>query len=504
MRQLPPEVAQACYNWKGEIICFKHAGAFVPLAPENTYYQRLIEGIAKGSVRVEQPSITWAIRTFSHAGRHTGYDTECGFIPNDPANFLYTLLIDSITTGICKETLHTDVVAADKSEQITDIIVCVFFDQPWSSVRDSYRGNLCLRPNLNVDPQTFSFCLRNLADTSSKNPLQLLLEHYSCSFTTGYITDIHFQVGVLEIEIPVRDLRKILRGAITEPHNPFHFSLSDQLEMELVRSGRSNKEGPSIQWLIGNTQLYLVPFICDFSNRVVDAFWQEHHGSPLSHQSPTSLQRQYIILQRKRSGQTCLGYYSSSGRGSGYILEGEWSDRFGLNAVSDAPQFSIHPVSRSLIRLRMLIEVGFHMEAVVLANGIVEASLFMALCNSVLHDPTLEHTVRNFGHQMRLQLLERIVGQCDDLYQMNKNKVLIDIAKQLYRHRNDYVHDLALPTRTHLLAYRLQKELESLLRHFSDYLDGQAWLHLMDRISRGESDVRNAVTAFCQENQKAY
>ena len=371
-QQVPLEVVEVVYNWKGEITSYKRvngdASVFIPVG--NPDFGRLAENIANGEAIVQQPTITHATRTFSSDGTHTGYDTNVGFIPVDPNNPLYGLLSAAIEAGTCKESPITEIPTIDKSQHVTDVIVCVLFEQAWPHVKDNYRGTLCVRPNPHADVRSFSFCLRNVADPTSKSSLALLLEEHKCHLPSEILNGRHICTGVLEIEIPVRDILKIIRGVIREPDTDIESPVRDLFNMELVRSGRSSSEGPSSCWLVANAHLYLSSFISDFSNRVIEAFWQEYGGVQLAYVSPLFLQRQFLVLRKHKSGNTSVGTFVSSGSHSD-TLTGEWWRFVGLDAVSDNPQYVVHPLRRALSRLRMLIETGFHMEAVVLVNGIL-------------------------------------------------------------------------------------------------------------------------------------
>jgi hypothetical protein len=493
------EVVEAGYSWDGKLTHYKRVQSdslqTIPIDPANADFARLSEQIENKTVQVVMPKPTFAVSTHTADGALTGYDTNLGFIPADPNNPLYRLLTDAINDRSCA-TSRPEPPVGDKGDFTAELVVCVFFDQPWPNVAGSLAGQLSVRPSSNVEPRPFTFVLRNLSDPGSKSALELLLSQHCCPMITPAASFPGTTTGILEIAIPTVDLRKIFRGEIVDDGSNAQSSLRDLLSMELVRTGRTAKEGPSIQWLINNAGTYVASFVSDFSNRIVEAFWNEFGGTPLGHVSPFSLQRQFLILQRSRAGRASLSYYSSA-KNQNLILAGEWTHPVGLDSVSDVPQGYTNNFHRALGRLRMLIEGGFHMEAVVLVTAILEVSVSTALRQCVSMDSELEDRVRRLGHRRRLDLLRELLGGESSSRQTTELESYWRVADKLYGHRNSYVHELEFPDESRLLTHRQQRELETLLKHFADPWKQQFWFRWLDSISKGEGNAFNAVSTFC-------
>lgn len=500
------DVIEECWNWKGELAGYKRiqgdAVTFVPIAPGNTDYQRIIDGIAAGELATKPPALAWACPTCSIDGTQTGYDTDLGFVPCSKGNRLFARLLTAIDDGTCEVKTREQQPAVAPTDYVEHLIVCVFLDQAWPHVTENYQGALRLRPSRTTAVKQFTFCLRNLSDSEGKGALLLLLEKHGCRFDIPPTLNKPIQTGVLEIEVPVEDLRKILRGELTDDTNPQSGFLHDIVAQALARSGRKKEAGPPVDWLVAYANLYLQSFVSDFSNRVVEAFWNEYGGAPVGHVSPFSLQRHFLILHKTKAGSVSLGTFSSAGSKS-FGLQGQWQHSVGHDLVSDDPHQPHHPVRRALSRLRMLTETGFHMEAVVLTNSILEVAVASALAASVAGHADLQREVKQLGHGVRLSLLDELtsVGAIDQKH-TDERKTLVSDIRQIYRHRNDYVHELTMPGEVPFLDFRSQRNMYNLVRRFSDAFEQQHWLWWMDMLAAGGTEIIDAVLSFLAAQQQ--
>ncbi|QJC26865.1 hypothetical protein G8D25_23625 [Ralstonia solanacearum] len=469
--------------------------SFIPIDPGNSDYRQINERIAAGQLAAKPQAFTWACPTFSANGTQTGYDTNLGFIPQSEENSLFSRLLTAVEEGTC-DVRSAPQSTVDPMDYVEHLVVCVFLDQAWPHITGSYQGSLSLKPNENVPPKHFTFCLRNVGDSEGKGALPLLLAEHGCSFDVLPTLNRPIQAGVLEIEIPVGDLRKILRGELADANSPQSSFQCDIVDQALVRSGRKKEDGPPVDWLVGYAHLYLQSFVSDFSNRIVEAFWHEYGGVPIGHISPFSLQRRFLVLHRKRSGTIAVGTFSSVEPGA-FALQGQWRHPVGLEFVSDSSQPANHSLRRALSRLRMLTEAGFHMEAVVLANSVLEVSVTSALTASVFDRAELQADVAKLGHGMRLTLLEElaVVNAVDDKH-VDERKAIVSDMRQIYRHRNDYVHELTMPGEVPFLDFRSQRSVHNLVRRFSDPFEQQRWFWWMDTLAAGGSELVGVVSAF--------
>ena len=346
-------------------------------------------------------------------------------------------------------------------------------------------------------PEPFSFTICNVTDPSGRDPLQLVLARHGIE---GLQSDVQRSVaagGVLEIEIPVKQLRKILRGVLADSDDPSYTILRDQYSMELVRSGRRDSEGPSTGWHVGAAHIYLQPFLADFSNRIIEAFWQEYGGVPIAHVSLLSLQRRFTIIHKLKSGQKRLGLYAAVSRHS-FGLQGEWRLSGALESVADGTLSTVHPMRRSLSRLRMLMDSGFIMEALVLINSILEVSASAALEAAVQDCGDTVSQVKDLGHSLRLQLLKHLSEQPDAQRLGQPLDEFIISAGYVYKYRNAYVHELALPDKDRFLDYREQRKVIDLMKPFSELFSQDRWFQWLHLVSCGGNEVRQAIVEFCR------
>ncbi|AXW61554.1 hypothetical protein CJO94_05880 [Ralstonia solanacearum] len=151
----------------------------------------------------------------------------------------------------------------------------------------------------------------------------------------------------------------------------------------------------------------------------------------------------------------------------------------------------------------MLTETGFHMEAVVLTNSILEVAVASALAASVAGHADLQRDVVKLGHGMRLSLLDELasVGAIDQKH-TDERKTLVSDMRQIYRHRNDYVHELTMPGEAPFLDFRSQRNMHNLVRRFSDAFEQQHWLWWMDMLAAGGTEIMDAVSSFLAMQQQ--
>jgi hypothetical protein len=491
-------------DWQGNLKGYKvHEDGFptkwVPNDASNSDCIRIREEIESHKLSTLPPQFAYAKRTYSEAGVHTGYDTNVGFVPLESGNALYVYLMNSLNSGECTEVADPKIEQIGESEYVSDLIVLVLFDQPWAHLAGPYHGQLPITFNRNAAPEPFSFTIRNISDPSGKNPLQLSLGLHGIGSLDGLVQPAVPVGGALEIEIPARRLRKILRGVLADSTDPSYEFLRDQLNIELVRSGRKVADGPSTAWHVGMANNYLQPFLADFSNRVIEAFWQEYGGIPIAHVSPLSLQRRFTIIHKLQSGQKRLGLYASFG-GHSFNLQGEWRLSGALESVADGTTSTLHPMRRSLSRLRMLMEGGFIMEALVLMNSILEVSVSAALETAANDSEDVLFRVKTLGHRMRLQLLEDLTKQDRSQHLGGAYDAFINAALGIYDCRNAYVHELVMPDKERFLDYREQRRVIELMSPFSELFRQDQWFRWLHAVSCGGGEVHNAIADFCRKH----
>ena len=161
------------YNWRGDLQSYHYGDLWVPSDPRNSIFQRIRAGLVAGSFREIEPTLTRAIRVSGVDGQLTGYDTNLGFVPNDPANQLFKLLEDAILTGRCP---IEDPPAPGDVPPLKDIMIYVFLDRPWPNVSGSYEGEFPYISWPNLDPIHLRVRVRNIPDQGATSAFGLLTE----------------------------------------------------------------------------------------------------------------------------------------------------------------------------------------------------------------------------------------------------------------------------------------------------------------------------------------
>ncbi|MEQ2140469.1 hypothetical protein UXJ32_14480, partial [Burkholderia cenocepacia] len=85
-------------DWRGNLKGYKvHEDGFppkwVPNDVSNSDCTRIREEIESHKLFAQPPKFSYAKRTYSESGLHTGYHTNLGFVPVEPSNALYGYLM---------------------------------------------------------------------------------------------------------------------------------------------------------------------------------------------------------------------------------------------------------------------------------------------------------------------------------------------------------------------------------------------------------------------------
>lgn len=489
-------------DWKGNLrgytIRENEGTRWIPNDPANRDYAQLQTDIESRQLVVLSPQFNFVRPTFTDSGAQSGFDTNVGFVPLDPQNPLYVHLMKALNAGECVMSTTSQMEPVNPSEYVSALIVVVTFEQRWMHLAGEYCGKLPIGYNRNGKPEPFQFTLRNFGEELGINPLQLALKTHDLELPEMPYLQGTPVGGAIEVEIPVRSLRKILRSVLADADDPFYAFLRDQVDMELVRSGRKATDGPSTAWLVSMANNFLAPFLADFCNRVIEAFWQEYGGVPIAHVTPASLQQRFMLVHRLESGRKIFGGYSQGGSPYNFALKGVWQLGGALASVGDGTVSTQHPLRRSLSRLRMLLESGFRMEALVLMNSILEVTVLGALQATVKDSPDVWDRVRLLGHGRRLKLLEelRVLEELDSGH--NTLRQFIDSAEGVYEYRNMYVHALIMPDEERFLDYREQRKILELMKPFSDVFLQDQWFHWLQSVSFGGEKIGTAIAEYCE------
>jgi hypothetical protein len=152
------------------------------------------------------------------------------------------------------------------------------------------------------------------------------------------------------------------------------------------------------------------------------------------------------------------------------------------------------PVRRALARVSMMAESGFTMEALLLVNSVLEVAVTQVLSAAVQDDNELLTRVESIGHRQRLVVLATVAADAA----LNVGPQLakkVEAADKLYDHRNDYIHDLALPAKKLVLDGKERSDLSTILDQFVIPHEQQLWFNAMHSIVLGGKAVRDVIAA---------
>ena len=114
-----------------------------------------------------------------------------------------------------------------------------------------------------------------------------------------------------------------------------------------------------------------------------------------------------------------------------------------------------------------MIKSGLTLEALCLLNGYLEVWYKIALQLSV-NNKSDQELLKNFGHGKILDIVKRILAEPGLFNQYNneQGQKYYIAADQIYRHRNDYLHDLTLPEKFAFMTNIERTKLNNLMQIF--------------------------------------
>jgi hypothetical protein len=433
--------------------------------PANADFQRVRIAIAAGTCREIEPEITSAVRTFGVNGEITGFDTNVGFLPNDQSCDLFRVFESSVAAGTCViSDPQSETIAA--GEQVETLIVCLLFQRAWPHLTGTFERTFPYRSSVRSSPIDLLVRLRNIPSEEPLSAFQLLQEAH-LSLPAVPFRGLPLQAGVLEIEIPVAKLLRLFRSekpSLDEEWAPF---LTDFLAQHLVRSGRTESRGPDRQWLIGAANWYLGRLAMSLGNVVIRAFVLEWGGVPPGYVKRDALYRHGIILGRLANGGVRW-------QGGGPT----WSQSFALSGIwpdhGAAIREVLYPEENPLghrrhipRRVRQMADAGFTMEAIALLSAFIEVFVRDALIAAVFPDREAIRATVKIGHRARLDVLRKL-NSTDAGFSHPIFSQTLTLAFEIYKHRNEYLHDLALPSQEAWLSADKEKEIERLISAFAE------------------------------------
>jgi hypothetical protein len=493
-----PIVAVRQYNWRGNHVGYLCENASNPAG--NDHFGRIQAGIAAGTHREIEPEIKEAIKTFTIDARLSGYETPHGFIPIDPSNRLFQILDEAIKAGICQ--IKEPPAEKGFYSDTEAVIVCVIFNRAWPNLGGRFERIFPYRSAEDVPARDLRIKLRNLPnDTDAMQDKDLIFKEYGIDIFKDPIGS-PIQTGILEIHIPLRELSKLFRTEHRrlEPH--MKSLVEDQLAQHYAQSGRSPSSGPAVDWLIPRAGWWLGRLVAGLANTVTRTYVREYGGTAPGYVWEDVLARHALIIARGRGGENHVCGIGNSG-GARLNLQGTWPDGAATLEITNPETYPGGHRRQVLWRIRQMTEAGFGVEALALLSSYFEVTLREALILAVGYpkeNVELATIISRLGHRRRLDLLERLIeAELDQVLSFPNIASLVPMVRQIYGHRNDYLHDLELPQGEAWLSIETERQIEEWITLFTEYGTPPSWSVILLRLYHSNGDVRQFLKTAAAE-----
>jgi len=436
----------------------------IPCNKENSRYLQVCDKIAHSELIECEPNILFAHKVYGEKGEITGFDTNLTFIPNRQENKLFQLLQKSISSGQCVPDEPEQIPPQDRIQML---IFCAVFDRPWQHLKGPFERSFPYRSCADAQPINVMVRIRNLPESSSDIVMHVL-DVFNVSRTP--FEQMQFkplQFGLIEIELPIHLLQKLFRNErnyIPESFRPF---VEDGLALHYERTGRNEHKGPTTTWLLGMAGYFLTRFFADISNMAIRIFALEYGGIPPGHVYENDIFHQQLCFARLENGQTRLHSLNNM-RTESFGLEGQWKDGAAvLQMSSPLTKKDNYWIIRS--RIRQLIEAGFALESLTVANAFLEVLLKESLIGVVSKNKKAETIIGKISHRDRINLLKKIVGaKIEPGFDSEEFHAFTQSVGAIYDIRNNYVHQLERPLDDPWKIVDMERIVNTHLRFFTD------------------------------------
>jgi hypothetical protein len=453
------------YNWRGEHVAYRVDGTTIPCADGNSDYRAIRERIANGKCAEADPEVTSATKVFSAAGDLTGFDTNLGFIPNDPQNRLRVLLEEAAKTGKCD---IGEPCAAKEVPYVETLIFCLVLDQGWKHLAGPLANRFAYQPHEHANPVQIDVRIRNLP-ASAEDVLPHIFSYLGVEQTLPVALQYKaLQAGMIEIEIPVKVLLKLFRNELAQAPKTIEPFLADSLAQHYVRADRKESQGPDVGWLISMALDFLTNAVASVANVALQAFAQEYGGTVPGHITEDKLLRSSLTFARHADGRISLHRLHHQSEQS-FGLEGSWPMGRTLLRLADENLRKQLDLAFVRSRVRQLFDAGFAMEALVVANATFEVALEWALVGAVNAQEKARNLMAAKGHSYRLELLNKVVAANTELgldtEEFSKFMAALTESNLM---RNSYLHQLVVPTQDYWKFVQLDRTVERVIRFVVD------------------------------------
>lgn len=476
---------EANYNWRGDLIGYRRENTYIPLDLGNRDYYEIQKAIMAGECTVNEPTLGLITKVYDRHGIHSGYHTSFGFVTCRTDNHILQLINQQVNDGKCTIMNATEKPSVDASSKISTLVFCIMLEQAWPHISAEFHGEMSYTSHKGKTIQkSFQFSLKSLPIEQPQSKVNLVLAHYKAEHSMP----INFQLlqfGVIEIKVPVKELRWLFMGEralIKEWLSPF---VEDQLAQHYAQTGRKPSEGPDIAWLINNASSYLGHFITEFSNRIIEAFRNEYGLAPVHYISEENDRNNLVVLAVADSGKVRLHNFMFAGTNS-FNLLGEWHQASLIRFQEMSGTKDYHR-KIALERVSDMLKLGFHAESLALINAFLEVTIKKTL-NFYLRESS-KHGLYKLGYGRCLEIIEKIAQTHSDKWMFDKKFfMLLKCVREIYNQRNLYVHALELDEHVGRLTVIKRRQIELLLKDFIDIHEQQQFLTRLDHIANSANE----------------
>ena len=475
------------YNWRGKHTGYHFANAFIPRDKNNIDARALSEKIAAGDCIAVDPDIKFATPTYGRKGSITGYDTDIGFIPADPNNALFIILQEALEGGSCALG-SSDL--AKVTPKIAYLVFCVVFDWPWPHLIAEFWRSWKYRPHDKSDWRNFIIRLSNIPAIAG-DLFGQIAEALNIDPPTGFsgLTLISNQKALMEIEVPVTALRSVFKGERTVGLGWTGDFVEDSFQQNLVRSGRTLQEGPEIEWLLAHAPEFMSRPLVDVANGVISSFRREYGSKNLGYLSEDALRHTGLVLAKRDDGSKALHRLFHQ-PAQNFQLKGEWK---GWSSVPRPIEFN-RQLNTDGARLRIagLLEAGFPLEAMAVANGYFELIAMQLALVATTGDQNAQELVARAGYMTRVEIIHAAMLAEQKNHLADALSKFIAIAKAIYPHRNDFMHELRSRDHEHWRTSTLKGRQDGFL---IDHFQFQIWIGSLSDLVRNPMLSSSAISA---------
>lgn len=482
---------EAKYNWRGELVGYRRDNSHIPLDYSNTDFREIQDAISSGHCKVDEPTLGNITRAFDRNGICSGYNTAFGFVSTQNDSRLTKLIAEQIDDGRCVIINAPEPLCIDESLKVFALNFCVMLERPLPHITAEFHGEMSYSSNEKKTPRTFEFNLKNLPIEQPCSKLNLVFSHYKVE-TLPHINSDLLQFGVIEVKVPVDQLRWLFQGERQLTHKLNYQFLHDLLAQHYAMTGRKPSEGPDIEWLINNVSNYLQHFIVEFCNRALEAFNYEYGQLPQPYVSEQIYRSNIIVFGCSKSGKVQLQNLSLRNNHS-FSLSGEWS-HYSIIRFQEESTTGDYLRKIALRRVSDMMQLGLHAESLALINSFLEVTIKKILRWATPIDSEYRKISESVGYKRCLEILEKIAEEHSNKIMFNESfAVSLKGIKNIYRQRNIYIHALELDEHIGRLTLSKRRLIESMLSEFIDIHRQQQFLMRLDFIVRDTDESHKII-----------